>query len=360
LIEDLKLEKMPKVNLNFLKKLSFLKKMDRNSILITIAIIAIVITGVLIYVNQRGGLTMPSFFRMSDKQLAEKAVNYINTSGISASKVSLVSYSVESGLVKIKIKVGTSEFDSYVTKDGKYLFAQAFDMNPKTDKAAGDKTNNQTAAKTTVEKSDNPMLEAFVVARCPYGLQMQRAMLEAVKNQPSLAQYIKARYIGSVSGNTITAMHGEAEAKENLRQICIREEQSDKYWNYVGCQMKASGTEVSCEKSTGVDSNKLSSCISDTKRGVAYAKKDFDLADKYGVSGSPTLILNGASVDESSYGGRSADGVKSMACAGFKTAAGFCSAKLSTAEAAVSFSASYSSGNDAASAGSGSGCQAAE
>jgi hypothetical protein len=40
---------------------------------------------------------------------------------------------------------------------------------------------------------------------------------------------MKARYIGTVSGTTITAMHGEAEAKENLRQICIREEQSTKY-----------------------------------------------------------------------------------------------------------------------------------
>ena len=33
---------------------------------------------------------------------------------------------------------------------------------------------------------------------------MQRAMVEAVKNMPSLAPYIKARYMGSVSGDTIT------------------------------------------------------------------------------------------------------------------------------------------------------------
>ncbi|MCX6723517.1 MAG: hypothetical protein NT094_05690, partial [Candidatus Staskawiczbacteria bacterium] len=173
---------------------------------------------------------------------------------------------------------------------------------------------------------------------CPYGLQMQRAMVDAVKNMPSLAQYIKARYIGSVSGSTITSMHGDAEAKENLRQICIREEQPAKYWNYVGCQMKAAGTEVSCGQSTGVDLAKLSACVSDPARGVAFAKKDFDLATKYNVSGSPTIILNGTSIQESGYGGRSSDGVKSMACAGFNAKPGFCSTKLNTVEAAVSFS----------------------
>jgi len=30
-------------------------------------------------------------------------------------------------------------------------------------------------------------------------------------------------------------MPEDVEAKENLKQICIREEQSDKYWNYAGC-----------------------------------------------------------------------------------------------------------------------------
>ena len=43
------------------------------------------------------------------------------------------------------------------------------------------------------------------------------------------------------------------------------------------------------------------------------------------------LILNGATIDETGYGGRSSDGVKSMACAGFATKPSFCSTKLNTA-----------------------------
>ena len=105
--------------------------------------------------------------------------------------------------------------------------------------------------------------------------------------------------------------------------------------------MKAGGTEVVCEKSTGVNSEKLAACVSDPARGVAYAKKDFDGQNKYNIRGSPTIILNGAQVSESKYGGRSSDGVKAMVCAAFNSQPGFCSTQLNTAQATASFSAAY-------------------
>lgn len=319
-----------------------LKNMNRNTILVCIAVIAIIIVGGLIFVKSNSGFSFPTIFGMSDKAIGEKVVKYINDNQLASTPASVVGVSQVSGLVKVRIKIGTNEFDSYATKDGSLLFPQAFEMDPKKTSASTDtNASANNSAPTEVTKTANPMLEAFVVSRCPYGIQMQRAMADAVKNMPALGQYMKVRYMGTVSGNTITAMHGDAEAKENLRQICIREEQPAKYWNYISCDMKAVGTEKSCEQSTGVDSAKLSACISDINRGVAFAKKDFDLSDKYNVSGSPTLVLNGALILDSGYGGRSSDGVKSMICAGFETPAGFCSTKLNTAQAAVSFSATY-------------------
>jgi thioredoxin-related protein len=328
-------------------------KFSRNNVLIGIAVVGIIVAGGLIFASSNPNFALPSIFGLSDKAIGQKAIDYINNNGLSQTPASLVSVSEASGLVKVRIKIGTNEFDSYVTKDGKLLFAQAFEMTPAKTTASAN-TNTKTAASAAdVKKSDSPMFEAFVVARCPYGLQMQRAMAEAVKNQPSLAQYMKVLYIGSVSGNKLVSMHGDAEATENLRQICIREEQPAKYWNYVSCQMK-SGDTAGCEASTGVDSAKLNTCTTTASKGIAYAQKDFDLATKFNVSGSPTLVLNDGTVDESGFGGRSADGVKSMICAGFNKAAGFCSTKLNTAEAATSFSATYASSATAGSANSGS------
>lgn len=333
----------------------FKLNLNKNTILIGIAIVAIIVTGVLIFTDSSTGFSLSNLIPSSGQsadQLGQKAVDYINNNGLSSTPATLVSSSEESGLIKAKIQIGTNEFDSYITKDGKLLFPQAFDMSGEdtiADNSGSDGNTNTdaTPADTTIAKSDSPVLDAYVVSRCPFGLQMQRAMAEAVKEAPALADYLKVRYIGSVSGNTITAMHGNDEAQENLRQICIREEQSEKYWDYTTCQMK-SGDTTGCEKSTGVNSTELSSCISDTSRGVAYAKEDFDLNIKYNVIGSPTLVVGDALVYESNYGGRSADAVKKIVCAGFNTEPSFCSQTLNTAVAASSFSETYSSGSGGA------------
>lgn len=343
--------------------IGILKKLNKNTIIAVIAIIGVVVVGVLIAKPNLSGLIGGA----SAEEIAQKSVDYINNNGLSQTPATLSGEVVEeSGLLKFKIKMGANEFDSYATKDGKLLFPQVFNMAEKKDDkqtaSAGDSTKK---TPSEIKKTDAPSFEAYIVARCPFGLQMQRAMAEAVKEQPVLAQYMKVKYMGSVTsdGKNITAMHGEAEAKENLRQICIREEQPNKYWEYASCQMKAGGTEVACEKSTGVNSEKLATCMSDPARGVAYAKKDFDGQNKYNVTGSPTLVLNEATISEDSFGGRSSDGVKSMICAGFNSQASFCSAKLNTTAAATSFSANYSSGssgNNAPAPNSGTGCQAAQ
>ncbi len=194
---------------------------------------------------------------------------------------------------------------------------------------------------TSIAKKDKPELDAFIVSNCPYGLQMQRVLVPVMNALGSSAN-IKIRYIGSVSGDKITSMHGDNEAQENLRQICLREEQADKFVPYISCYIKAGKTD-DCLTEAKVDKTKLTTCMTDTTKGVAYAKEDFALQDKYSVSGSPTLILNGAQVSEFDFGGRTAEAVKTMICCGFNTKPEACSTTLDTRSAATSFAAEYSS-----------------
>ena len=338
-----------------MSKLSFLKKINKNSLLIGIAVIGVIITGVLIFASSGTGFSLSNLnlgFGESNDQIAKKAVEYINSNGLSTETVSLVGVSEESGLIKIKIKIGEKEFDSYISKDGKLLFpATPIDMSAKKDDGTGSTATGPTPQTCdSLNKTDKPQLEAYVVSRCPYGIQMQRVLADVVKNAPALDSNIIVRYMGSIVDGKVTAMHGDAEAQENLRQICIREEQHSKYWAYVSCQMKAGDT-TGCEKSTGVDSAKLSSCISNSNKGLAYAKVDFDLTDKNKVEGSPTLILDGVQVSESDFGGRSTEGLKSMICCASKTKPGICSITLNTAEAAASFSETYAGTGNSGSAG---------
>ncbi len=326
-----------------------IKNLDKNILSVGIAIIAISIVGVLIFTGgNNGGISqfldkIKSFSigGMSKDELAKKGIDYINNSILSGQTATLVSTSEESGVIKIKISIGGKEFNSYMSKDGKLLFPEAIQLGGNTVKQPT--TNNNQPQKTSaanIVKADKAELDAYVVSACPFGLQMQRVLSDVIKSAPSLAQNIKVRYIGSVVNGAITSMHGDAEAKENLRQICIREEQSSKYWNYVSCYIKAGDT-AGCLTSTGIDQTKLGSCVSDKNRGLAFAQKDFDLNSKYGIQGSPTLILNGQTVSEFDFGGRTSEALKSLICSGSKNEPQDCSKKLNTASAATSFSIAY-------------------
>ena len=326
---------------------SFFKSLDKNTLSIGVAIIAIGIVGALILTN--GGSEqfldkIKSFTLggMSKADLAKKGIDYINNNVLSDQKATLVSTSEESGLLKIKIDIGGKEFDSYMSKDGKLLFPEAIKLenaNPN-NQPTNNPSNQPTKTKDDIVKADKAELDVYIVSQCPFGLQMQRALADVVNSAPSLTENIKVRYIGSISNGKVIAMHGDVEAQENFKQICIREEQANKYWDYVSCYIKAGDT-AGCLTSTGIDNNKLNGCISDQNRGLAYAKEDFDLNTKYNIQGSPTLVLNNQITSEFDFGGRTSEALKTLICYGSNNEPKDCTKSLNKAEAATSFSETY-------------------
>jgi len=331
------------------------KKFPKNVLLLIIVVAAVAIGEAAIFVNFRKcpgsgvkGKIMPA------QEVGKRVVDFINNDLFQGrANVVLIGVAKEedSGMYKVTINLQGKKFDSYATLDGKFLYPERYNMNEALSQEPGTEKTKKTCK--TIKKNDKPLMEAFVVSRCPFGLQMQRILAEIGKNISSLMDNVKVRYIGSIVKGKIVSMHGDKEAQENLKQICIREEQKDKYWDYISCYIKK-GDSQGCSKSVGIDINKLKSCESDSSRGLKYAKEDFNLQDKYKVSGSPTLILNGEKVSEFDFGGRTAEAVKNLLCCGFKNSPADCSKKLTTDSAAVGLSDNYSS---AASAGGKGKCQ---
>jgi hypothetical protein len=283
---------------------------------------------------------------LTPEEAANKAIDWIKSYFKAAGQdinVRLVNTSEENGLylftVEFSSSQGNTTFTYYVTKDGELFIPQVI---PTAQTIQAQQGTQEKATCETLPKSDTPKLEAFVVSYCPYGLQMQRVLAEIIKNIPNLANYIKVRYIGEITNGKITSMHGDREAQENLKQICIREEQSEKYWNYISCFIKK-GESENCSTLANIDTAKLSACMNDSNKGLKYAQEDFTLQNNYQVSGSPTLILNGQRVSEYDFGGRSAEAVKELLCCGFNTTPNICSQNLTTTQAATSFSEVYSS-----------------
>jgi len=273
--------------------------------------------------------------------------------GTTATVVSLTS--LNSDLYSADILMDSSgqkgNITVYVTKDGTTMFtgqefSNIFFLDEPLPEPQPEPT--PTFSYKDITPQESALLEAFIVSNCPYGLQMQRILAPVATG---LGANIKVRYIGSVEGGKITSMHGDAEAQENLRQICIREEEAGKYWPYVSEYMKQGNSEAALT-AAGVDKAKLSTCMTDVAKGLAYAQDDFDIAEQFGVGSSPTLLLNGMPADEYEFGAdngatgseRSAENVKNLLCYGFTTKPVACSTVLSKELASSGISEQYSGG----------------
>ena len=319
------------------KKTITLKIPNLNWWMVSTLILLVVLV---VSLSQGFGFTGQMSKTLSKDVAAAKAADYINNNLVRpGTSIEVVSTEEESGLYKVITLYQGQDIPVYITKDGSMLFLQGFDLNKKQET-----TTTQQQKATSCEdlpKADKPILEAYVVSYCPFGTQMQRILSKIVDEIPSLADNIKVRYMGSISNDNITSMHGEKEAQENLRQICIREEQSNKYWKYLENFLK-DGDYESALQTAGIDTTKLENCMSDPNKGLKYAKEDFDLNDKYSITGSPTLILNGEHVSEFDFGGRTAQAVKTVLCCGFSTQPSQCAQNLTIEQAATGFSETYS------------------
>ena len=138
-------------------------------------------------------------------------------------------------------------------------------------------------------------------------------------------------------------MHGEPEMLENLRQYCIETQEPQKLNNYLKCFLKE-GNYQSCLTSEKIDVTKLASCekTTDAQFKIKQSFQDkaswensayppfaiFDADNtKYGVHGSPTLIINGATISVL----RDPDSFKKAICAAFTKEPEVCKTVLSSA-----------------------------
>jgi len=304
--------------------------LNKNLLPISIISAAIIIGGALFYTRQ----ACPS--RGEDENLliaqvaAQKAIDYINKNMMGKDQTaSLVSAEEESGLYKFKLKVGEQEFDSYVTKDGKILFPNAgvdLDSSPP--------TAQEPEVQKEITKRDTPDVKVFVMSYCPYGLQAMKMFLpvyDLLKDKAEMGIYF-VDYI----------MHEKQEIDENLRMHCIQKGEEEKFYNYLNCFVK-DGDFEKCLGEAKIDKTKLNNCVEKTDKEYKvteqyndkstwlngnFPKFDIhtDLNEKYGVQGSPTVVINDAVVNISP---RSPEKFKETICQAFASEPETCSQSLS-------------------------------
>ncbi len=242
------------------------------------------------------------------------------------------SFTEEDGIYKMSISVAQQKVDAYVTKDGKKLFPQAIDLVKRDDAAAQAPTGPAPVTEVT-QKTDVPVVELFVMSYCPYGTQMEKGMIPVVQALGSKIKF-DIKFVSYV-------MHGENEFKENMNQYCIQKEEPTKYLGYLACFDKESDS-VKCAASSKINTAKIAACISATDKQFGLTEAfnakaqdgsyppfniQKDLNEKYGVQGSPSLVINGQLVES----GRDSASILKTVCSGFTNPPKECSATLSSA-----------------------------
>jgi|SRR3989344_3966358 len=306
------------------------KKIKNPWIMVSIVLgIAVII---LLFMVLRGGVT-GNVIKGDDA--GTKIVDYLNLQ--TGGGVTYVSNKDIGNLYEVTVSYQGKDIPVYVTKDGKYFVQGAV---PLTGNAIDNSiTDTQTQTPKEVIKSDKPKVELFIMSYCPYGTQMEKAILPVLS--------LLGNKIDATIRFTHFTLHGEKEDTENFRQICLREEQQTKFLPYLQCILNSTNPNApadidACITKLGIDKAKVTGCI--TSKAADYYKIDSDLSEAYGVQGSPTLVINGVQVNV----GRSPAEILSVACDAFNTKPGECSQTLPTAQASPGFGYSASSADTAA------------
>lgn len=288
-----------------------------------------------------------------------KTLEFINTSLMQPGNEAEIKEITEEGdLYKLKVMANNQEIESYLSKDGEKFFPQVM-IIADIMKQVEEQKNAQTGAPETqpvaeAPKADNVSVELFVMSHCPYGTQIEKGILPVVKALGDKIDF-KLKFCDY-------AMHGEKELKEQMNQYCIDKNEPAKLLAYLECFLEADDS-AGCLKKASIDQAKLDACVAATDKEFKvmegfndkstwlngnFPKFDVFKSDvtKYGVQGSPSLVINGAKVNS----GRDAASLLKSICSGFNNPPAECNSQLSSDTPAPGF------GSGTAASGAAGGC----
>ncbi len=161
----------------------------------------------------------------------------------------------------------------------------------KLDKTVGVSTSTSPVARSV----DTPAkLEFFVMSKCPYGVQVEKAVAPVLEKLGGNVDFHVA-YIGQKQGDQLSSMHGPGEVTGDIAQLCAHEVAPDKYVKMIECQdndpQHVDTNWESCGKTAGIDTAAVKSCMD--SKGQQLLAASFDESQKRGATGSPTMFLNG-------------------------------------------------------------------
>jgi len=319
---------MDEANVGVEKKVSMTHKIRENPWILTTFFFGVLVL-VFLIIGFDGFITGKT---ISGDSAAQQLLTFYQDKG--ATGLTISSVEEVSGVYKVTFDYNGDLIPQYITKDGK-LAGSLMALTT---------TETTTHTKTAeIPKTDKPVVELYVFTYCPYGLQMEKAMIPVAKLLGNKIDF-KIRQIGAMHDPSGCKGDSCFEKTEAERQLCVQKEYPTKLLDYVlafaqDSSIGSCNGDATCLKPKlsalftkfGIDENKINSCM--TTYGESLYNTEVKNAEAKGVSGSPTVLINGVEAQLA----RNQDAVKTGICSAFNTLPSECSQTLSTTSAAAGF-----------------------
>ena len=283
-------------------------------------------------------LTGRSIEVLSQNEVGEKVIRYINENLVQAGEAELVSIEDMGYFYRILTSYQGREIPVYVSKDGEYLFLNMFNLSQKIERPT---QTTQPSQPSTFDAPDREKtnVKFFVMSFCPFGNQAEsglepvyRLLGEKVEWEPHYVIY--SNYGGYPNycldkEEKYCSMHGIQELHQDIRELCVwKYYPHSTWWDFVmkvnsKCNSRNADTcWESLAREVGIDVNKIKNC--QKNEAISLLEEEVKLNQKYGVRGSPTVFIN----DMMYRGSRTPEAYKQAICSGFISPPSECSQTL--------------------------------
>lgn len=242
------------------------------------------------------------------------------------------------GTYEFTLVIQGQPLTSYLSPDGSLFFPQGFEAPKSNNVITGNvitgNAGNAAPADLGIQKTDVPQVELFVWSYCPYGVQAQGPLAEVVELLGDTAEF---RIVQFHDG------HGPYEKQQNMIQLCIQKLEPEKYWKYASEFVQNiypkcnPSRDVKCDEvesiklmnSLEINAESVFNCVETDGEDLLLESRQ--KAQANAVTGSPTLIVNGAKVQVA----RSAEAFKSAICSAYTNPPAECQDVVLDSNAAV-------------------------
>ncbi len=283
----------------------------------SVVLIALIIGGTFLFSR-----FSPMGKTVSLDEASQIALDYLNNSALKGSNLTAELINKEddpkTGLYKIEFNIGGQKNTAYVSRNGSYLFPDIMNIQPKL---------------TAIPKTEKPLVRLFVMAFCPYGNQAEDAIIPVAQLLGSKIDFQINYIVGQDQNGQFSSLHGDPELNQDIREICVENNQPDKFLSFVDEVNKNCSVEdvdqcwQKVAQTLGLDEKEITDCQTNQKdtllakemklTSIEYPVEDpsqMQGKENTVITGSPSLVIN----DVISTGPRGSQNYLAAICSAFK------------------------------------------